>query len=38
MDKSGETSTPEEVINKEENFKAVLFLLWDNESRYGKNI
>ena len=36
MDKSGTTSLPEEVTIEEDKFKAMLFLLRDGESRYGK--
>ena len=34
MDKIEETATPEEVTTEEEKFKAVLFLLREDESRY----
>ena len=34
MDKVGETDTTEEVITKEKIFKAILFLIRADESRY----
>ena len=36
MDRVRETVTPEEVTTEEEKFKAVLFLLWEDESNYVK--
>ena len=34
--KLGETDSPEEVTTEEEKFKAMLFLIREYESRYGK--
>ena len=36
MAKEGEKATPKEVTTKEEKFKAMLFLLRADESRYGQ--
>ena len=36
MDKAGVNATPEEVTTNKVKSKAMVFLLWDDESIYGK--